>query len=246
MSITHDGVFSLAITDTSSGVIDFEIPAGVTIPVGAFVIMTVIDADADLDMTAVSDGRGNTWNFVAHQVQAAANSNSLAVAWSILTANLVGSSGHKVTFTFGGAFNEFTGICRYFSNVYSATPIVTPAYAEDIAFPQSLPNLGTYNADASEELGICAYSLCDAPLTVTPSSGWTGTSGYDEDTGAPQASYMQYRIFPTNASGVPTNLGIAEGAIYWGGYILRFPGIPAPPVTDEAPYRHNTTPMTWR
>ncbi len=221
MAIANVGGWSLAATDSSDGTISFVVPVG-GVASGSLLVFGVTNADADLDVTSVVDSRSNTYTFDTRQVQAAANSNTFCAAWTVVGTAL--QAADTITFTWNSTgFNEFTGRAEWFSGVDSSPLIGSNTFASDIAFPQSQPNIGSFDADYTEELDVCVYSICDAPLTVTVTSGWTGTK--DEDTGSPQTTLLQYRI-SANEAGLAT--GITTSAdTYWGGLRLRFKGVGA-------------------
>lgn len=228
MAVSRIGGWLLAANSSSDGTISFVVPAG-GIASGSLLVLGVTNADADLDVTSVVDSRSNTYTFDTRQVQAAANSNTFCAAWTIVGTAL--QAADTITFTWNSTgFNEFTGVAEWFSGV-DATPLIgSNAYAQDIAFPQSQPNIGSFDADYTEELDVCVYSLCDAPLTVTATSGWS-TQGKDEDTSSPQTTLLQYRI-SANEAGLAT--GITTSAdTYWGGLRLRFKGNGATQVVPE-------------
>ncbi len=223
-TLTRDGGFLLVANSSSDGTISFVVPAG-GIPAGKLVVLGVTNADADLDVTSVVDSRSNSWSFDTRQVQAAQNSNTFAAAWCILTTALQAADTITITWNSTG-FNEFTGICEWFgSDTGWAGKTGTTIYAQDIGFPQSQPNIGTFNADQPDELDVCVYSLCLASLTVTPTSGWTSTLGKDEDTSSPQTTFNQHRISHSEtglATGITTSTDV-----YWGGLLLRFAPVTA-------------------
>jgi len=207
---------------------------GDSVAVGDLLVITTFVPNTALNVSTVTDNKGNTWNFIRRDVNTTGSLFTTMEMWyCAVTVAMVNTD--LITVTFPGSSANKAGVCMHFTNVApSPYDVSANSFVSSPTTTLSEPTTPTTTQAAELVLSTFqTYQSAGGP-TYTPGSGYTAIGTFGWSTGNGLQFFMEYKTVTTTGTQTGTATASAAPQQYHA-IIATFKGATAVSLTINAP-----------